>query len=130
MSEDLYQAIGGALAEGRGESESAALLHFASTDGVYAPAIFRALGNFIEMERVPDALSERIFDAWNDLPPENRWSGMYFLLEGQDFRVEYVYPDQLDFRAVEDARTETVARLLGTMPIRYPQIPGMEPWEG
>lgn len=130
MTDETYRDLGRALVARRGPGERYVLLHVAATDNVLDTSIFRIVGNEILMEFTDNAMKDLIWDILDPIPEDERWSGMYFLVDGQEFRTEFVYPDQRSFDQVSDTREETVARFFGPLPIRYSGLFDPEPWDG
>lgn len=124
----LLSELGQELAEVLGGSADGVFLYVEAGDGWIAPSVFRADGNMVRYYPSEDSVvSEILSDIWYAEPdPTKRWSVMEYVVENDNFRAEYKFPDEIDVTKPDIERREAALRAhFGDRKVIYPPIEGM-----
>lgn len=122
VESELIQALGHALSDMLAIRGPGLLLYAEPDDSHVEAAIFAGDDEEMTLLAPTTEINLLVRDLWRlraDTAPAQAWAAMTYILLGQDFRVEYILPANLDPGLDANARCKAaLRRLLGEVRVR------------
>lgn len=120
--------LGGELAAELGDDLDGVLLYVEAGPGWMSPSLWRGEGDSVRYYDTPLAIKDLVWDIWEVPSPERRWSKMFYVVTGTQFRTEFKYPDNesVDIANALDRREAVLNHYFPGKIVVYPPSPGAE----
>lgn len=123
--ERLVNELGSLLAEDKSYPLDGTFLYAEVDDTHVRPSIYKALPTQALYRRPDlDRLGNCLLDLWYAFPEGRKFAAISYIVRGETFDLQFVYPDELDPKEWPEDRRERILKAhFGDKPIVYP------PWE-
>ena len=129
MAEDLFEklgpmlsAVGEQAAQDLGGNPEGIYVYAEATESWYSSYVFRPEGNVLRFYSSSEELGNLIWDLWKAGDVDKRWSVMEYSISGDQFDVQFHYPEEIDVKEFDkDRRSNAIKRRFGNIPIVYPK---------
>lgn len=121
--EGLCQEIGAEALAIAGAPQGKVLSYAEVDEGVVSAQIFYEKNGKIIFKFASAALGNQVYELWQacqEAQSAQPWRAMAYLIEGQKFSLDLIYPNKFDAAAdTVSRRTLAAERVFGTLPFDY-----------